>query len=94
MPYACSVTPSRLSCESSRLIITRRTLVKIIPTRTRVRDQTGQVAVFVEHYTVGAGAAAAVDLAGAQDREFVVRPRDEEGEALVVVVSVRKEEEG
>jgi hypothetical protein len=41
MPYACSVTPSRLSCESSSLIITRRTLVKIVPTRTRVRDQTG-----------------------------------------------------
>jgi hypothetical protein len=53
-----------------------------------VRDQAGQVAVFVEHYTVRAGAAAAVDLAGAQDREFVVGPRDGEAEAFVVFVSV------
>lgn len=53
-----------------------------------MRDQAGQVTGFVEHYTVGAGATPVVDLAGPQDREFVVGPRDGEGEALVVVVSV------
>lgn len=59
-----------------------------------MRDQAGQVAVFVEHYTVGAGAAAAVDLAGAQDREFVVGPRNGEAEAFVVFVSVYTERSG
>ena len=53
-----------------------------------MRDQAGQVAVFVENYTVGAGATATIDLTGAQDREFVVGPCDGECEAFVVIVSV------
>jgi hypothetical protein len=53
-----------------------------------VRDQACQVTVFVEHYTVGPGVAAAEDLAGAQNREFIVGPGNRKCEAFMVVVSV------
>lgn len=52
-------------------------------------NDAGILALLVEDDAIGAGTAAAVDVKGRQDGEFLPGARDGEVEALVVVVLVR-----